>query len=88
MSNRLFKKILLGLGLDSKDGHARITRGKNFRLYGGSEETHGLMQEKAVKLNEHLDKRGKTLDGITKEEFYDIAVKIGLKIPEDKDKQL
>lgn len=87
MRNRLFKKILLGLGLDSKDSHARITRGKNFRLYGGSEETHGVMQEKAVKFNEHLDKRGKTLDSITREEFYDIAVKIGLKIPEDKDKQ-
>lgn len=86
MNNRLFKKMLLGLGLDSKDGHARITKGKNFYLYGGSKETHGVMQEKAVKFNKHLDKRGKTLDSITKEEFYDIAVKIGLKIPEDKDK--
>lgn len=82
----MFKKILLGLGLDSKDGHARITKGENFRLYGGSEETHGVMQEKAVKFNEHLDKIGKTLDSVTKEEFCDIAVKIGLKIPEDKNK--
>lgn len=82
----MFKKILLGLGLDSKDGHARITKGKNFRLYGGSEETHDVMQEKAVKFNEQLDKKGKTLDNITKEEFYDIAVKIGLKIPEDGNK--
>lgn len=84
MDNRLYKKLLLGLGLDSKDGHARITKGKNFRLYGGSEETHGLMQEKAVKFNEHLDRKGKTLDNISKEEFYDIAVKIGLKIKQDK----
>jgi hypothetical protein len=83
MSNRLCKKILLGLGLDSKDGHARITKGKNFRLYGGSEETHELMQEKAVKFNEHLDKRGKTLESVSKKEFYDIAIKIGLKVPVD-----
>ncbi|MDD5680222.1 MAG: hypothetical protein PHI59_03160 [Candidatus Omnitrophica bacterium] len=86
MENRLCKKILLGLGLDSKDGHMRITKGKNFRLYGGSEETHELMQEKAVKLNEHLEKRDKTLDSVSKEEFYDIAVKIGLKVPNGRGK--
>lgn len=86
MNNRLYEKILLGLGLDAKDGHVRITKGKNFRLYGGSEETHEFMQEKAVKLNEHLDKKGKTLDDISSNEFYEIASKIGLKIPEDKNK--
>lgn len=86
MENRLYKKILLGLGLDAKDSHVRITKGKNFRLYGGSEETHGLMQEKAVKFNEYLEKKDKTLDGISKKEFYDIAAKIGLKVPDDADK--
>ena len=86
MENRLYKKMLLGLGLDAKDGHVRITKGKNFRLYGGSEETHEFMQEKAVKFNEHLDKKGKTLDDITKEEFYDIASNVGLKIPDEKDR--
>ena len=83
MNDRLRKKILLGLGLDSRDNHKRITKGKNFRLYGGSEETHELMQETAVKFNEHLDKKGKTLDSVSTEEFYDIAAKIGLKVPED-----
>ena len=86
MENRLYRRVLLGLGLDAKDGHVRITKGKNFRLYGGSEETHEFMQEKAVKFNEHLDKRGKTLDDITKEEFYDIASNVGLKIPDEKDR--
>ncbi len=86
MENRLYKKILLGLGLDAKDGHVRITKGRNFRLYGGSEETHDFMQEKAVRFNEHLDKKGKTLDDVTKEEFYDIASKIGLKVPDGKDR--
>ena len=52
---RISKKILLGLGFDNKDGHVRVTKGKNFRLYGGSEVTHDEMQEKAIKFNEQLD---------------------------------
>lgn len=76
-------KIVLGLGLDNKDGHVRVTKGKNFRLYGGSEATHEIMQEKVIKLNEQLDKRHKTLDNIGKKEFIDIAEKIGLKVPKN-----
>ena len=79
--NRSPKKVILGLGLDNKDGHVRVTKGKNFRLYGGSEETHEVMQEKAIKFNEQLDKRRKTLDEINRDEFHDIAGKIGLEIP-------
>lgn len=81
MKKRIYKKILLGLGFDCKDGHVRVTKGKNFRLYGGSEETHGMMQEKAIKFNEQLDKLGKNLDNLKKEEFHDIAHKIDLKAP-------
>jgi len=73
------KKMLLGLGFDCKDGHLRITKGKNFRLYGGSDETHAEMQEKAIKFNEHLDKKGKKLEEITPDEFGEIAEKIGIK---------
>ncbi len=88
MTNRVYKRLLLGLGLDCNDGHIRITRGKNFRLYGGSKETHELMQEKAVKLNKYLEKQGVTLDDIELKEFQKIARKIGLKVPKgllDKD---
>lgn len=81
------KSYLLGLGFDCKDGHLRITRGKNFRLYGGSHRTHQLMQEKAVKFNEKLDKKGKTLDGISVREFLDIAHSIGFAIPKSKNKE-
>lgn len=70
--------VLLGLGLDNKDGHTRITTGDNFKLIGGSEETHGVMQEKAVKLNEHLKRRGKTLDTVSPAEFHEIADKVGM----------
>lgn len=73
------KSYLLGLGLDGKDGHRRITRGRNFRLYGGSEETHSVMQEKAIKFNEELKKKGKSLDEVSGSEFKDIAENIGLK---------
>lgn len=87
MKNRIYKRLLLGLGFDCKDGHIRITKGDNFRLYGGSEETHEFMQEKAIKFNEQLDKKHKTLDGIDLKEFYDIAEKIGLKVSDDSGKK-
>lgn len=73
------------MGFNCRDGHIRMTKGKNFRLYGGSQETHEFMQEKAIKFNEQLDKKGKTIDDINKLEFYEMMNKIGLKIPEDKD---
>ncbi|MFA5142956.1 MAG: hypothetical protein WC522_02145 [Candidatus Omnitrophota bacterium] len=81
--NRSYRKILLGLGFDSRDGHLRITKGENFRLYGGSEETHEMMQEKAIKFNEHLDKRRKKIEDINESEFREISEAIGLKIPGD-----
>lgn len=80
MNSREYRKILLGLGFDAKDGHVRITKGKNFRLFGGSHETHEIMQEKAIKFNEQLEKRRKTLDDINENEFRDIAKSIGLVI--------
>lgn len=73
------KKTLLGLGFDCDDGRKRITVGDNFRLYGGSRMTHEVMKEKAVKFNEQLKKRGRTLDNVSVEEVVEIADKIGLK---------
>ena len=82
--NRNYRKIILGLGFDSKDGHLRITKGENFRLFGGSEDTHEMMQEKAIKFNEQLDKRHKSLEDINEKEFREISKVIVLKIPGDK----
>lgn len=64
---------LLGLGFDNDDGHTRLTRGKNYLLCGGSSDTHACMQETAVKINERLDKRGKTLDEVSLGELRDIC---------------
>jgi len=83
MNNRIYRRLLLGLGFDCEDGHVRITKGKNFRLYGGSKKTHELMQEKAIKFNEELDKSRKTLDEIDIEEFYNIAGEVGLNVPKN-----
>jgi hypothetical protein len=64
---------LLGVGFDADDGHTRLTRGKNFVLVGGSRETHSAMQETAVKINEHLDRRGKRLEDVSIPELRDIC---------------
>ena len=72
-------RILLGLGLDNSDGHVRITRGENFHLLGGSHETHEMMQEHAMKINEKLKERSKTLDTVSARELSEIASEIGLK---------
>lgn len=67
------KASLLGLGLDNEDGHTRLTRGKNFLLCGGSEETHAVMQETATKINEHLDRNGRRLEDVSMNELRDIC---------------
>ena len=69
--------MLLGLGLDS-DGHKRITTGPNFALLGGTKETHEVMTEKAIKINERLNAKGKTLEQVSRAEFDDIAASVGL----------
>ena len=66
------KALLLGVGLDNEDGHVRVTKGENFRLLGGSEETHGRMTETAIKVNEKLRDRGKQLENVDKSEFRDL----------------
>jgi seryl-tRNA(Sec) selenium transferase len=71
------KAVMVGLGLDS-DGHKRVTKGPNFVLMGGSEETHEVMTEKAIKINEKLAFKGKQLEEVSREEFDDIAHSVGL----------
>ena len=69
---------MVGLGLDA-DGHKRLTTGPNFLLAGGSQETHDIMTEKAIKINEKLVDAGKRLEELTREEFCDIAHSVGLR---------
>jgi hypothetical protein len=67
---------LIGIGYDNRDGHTRITNGDDFSIIGGSKETHECLQEKAVKFNECLKKRGKSMHNITPREFFDIIDRI------------
>ncbi len=77
--------VMLGVGLDNQDDQTRITRGENFYLYGGSEQTHEIMQETAIRVNESLDQKGKRLSDLENREFLDLVMdvseKIGVKRP-------
>jgi hypothetical protein len=62
----------LGVGLDNKDGHQRLTRTEHFVLVGGSAETHEHMQDTAIRFNEGLDQRGKRLPDTSPDEAVDL----------------
>ena len=64
---------LLGLGLDASDGHERVTKGDDFVLLGGSEETHGRMQELVIRMHERLKSSGKGFADLSRREFEDLA---------------
>lgn len=64
---------LLGLGLDNTDGHKRVTSGDDFLLVGGSEETHGRMQDLVIRMNEALQRKGRRFTDLTRREFEDLA---------------
>ena len=66
---------LLGLALDSDDGHKRITQGEQFVLLGGSEESHGRMTETVVKTFEELKRRHKQLETVEPKELAEILHK-------------
>ena len=64
---------LLGVGLDNQDEEeTRLTKGENYLLVGGSKQTHELMQETAVRVNEQLEKKGKRLEDLEPNEFRDV----------------
>ncbi len=60
--------LLFGVGLDGADGHKRVTEGRDFLLVGGSKETHERLQERAIKINEELDRRGMRLGDVSSPE--------------------
>lgn len=70
------RALLLGLGLDNTDEHVRVTRGDEFYLLGGSEDTHGQMQETAIRFTEELERRGKRLVDVSPEEAREIVARL------------
>jgi len=72
--------MLVGLDLDNDDGEVRVTRGENFHLLGGSEETHEAMQDKCIRFNERLQARGKQMAELARQEFLDIAAECEMNV--------
>ena len=66
---------LLGVGLDNEDGHKRVTKGEQFVLVGGSDETHGRMTETTLKTFEELKRRDKRLETVDPRELAEILHK-------------
>jgi hypothetical protein len=62
----------VGVGLDNQDGHQRLTKTDHFLLVGGSDETHERMQDTAIRFDEALKKKGKTLQETSSEEAIDL----------------
>ena len=74
------KMGLLGLGLDNAGGHVRMTRGENFHLYGGSQETHERMQESCIKFNERLARLGKKMEQLEGKQLRELASDCGMNL--------
>jgi len=68
-------RSLLGLGLDGRDKHRRITQGEGFQLVGGSAETHDQMTETVIKTTEDLARKGRTIADAHPEELADLLRK-------------
>ncbi len=66
---------LLGIGLDNKDGHKRITKAEEFSIVGGSEETHQKMSETVIKTFEDMKQKGKNLKSVEPKELSDLLQK-------------
>jgi hypothetical protein len=64
---------LLGVGLDSRDGHRRITKGDDFLLLGGSQETHERMTDIVLRMRERLKRTGRSFGQLSPREFEDLG---------------
>ena len=63
---------LIGVGFDNDDGHKRITKGDEFFLVGGSQETHERLQDVAIHVTEALKSKGKRMQDAEVEEVIDL----------------
>jgi len=70
-------RVLMGLGLDS-DGHARVTEGEDYVLFGGSENTHGRMQDEVERFRDVLHRMGTDLQRASPDEVMEAAEESGL----------
>jgi hypothetical protein len=69
------KAALVGIGLDNRDGHKRLTTGEQFAIVGGSAETPERATETLIKTFEELKTRGKSLEKVERQELVEILQK-------------
>ncbi len=62
----------VGVGLDRRDEHRRITRSDHFVLLGGSAETHERMQDTVLRFEEALKETGRPLSETPAEKAVDM----------------
>jgi hypothetical protein len=60
---------ILALGGSSADGHLRVARGNGFDVVQGDEATHAAMLDLCLRIQRALDRKGKRLEDISREEF-------------------
>ncbi len=67
---------LVGLGLDGHDGHVRVTFSDEFRLVGGSSETHVRMQAAAREILAEFAAEGVSLENLSYAQYLTLAERI------------
>ena len=65
------KKIvrLMGVGFDAQDDHVRVTTGKNYDVFMGSEESHEYIAGLIKKIEDKIKSKGMSLTDFSPEEF-------------------
>jgi hypothetical protein len=63
---------IIGIGLDTTDGHSRVTHGDAFFLIGGSEDTHRILQRKVQRFCDELARRQISLEDATDAQIEEI----------------
>ncbi len=63
------RAVLYGYGTCAADGHVRYTNAGGAELYGGSEQAHARMQDKALRIQRELGERGISLEYMTFEQY-------------------
>ena len=64
---------MIALGDDPVDGQVRISTGKDFTVWMGSEATHEEMRAFCMRVNDLLKKRGLELNQLTRRQFMELV---------------
>ena len=74
---RRLRAAIVGFGVESEaGGPRRILTSKHGLVVGGSAETHSVMIETMLRLEDELERRGKTLAEVDPGELIEIALRI------------